>query len=416
MGRKFFIIVSTVCSIVVLLVLILFLLKETKDNSSDLNSELNSLVPIEQVVKEFEICVDGAKYPNLVIHDFKTSLIDIKSMYNIKILTNREYKERTLLQEFTRMNKAIEKFFMEDFDKSYIELLFLGPEEISPICYEDIETKCADGQYDSIENAVLFGNNTGNDGYMVQVGRGESMAWFSKNGFGTIQPSLNEPEYVYSYINGIRQSEDEYIAFKDGLCKLSEFETNVISYMNNKFPLEVSDDITFGIGEIRLIDLGDYKGACVKTRRIYKGIPFEYGNTSAVGQYIDKYKHEKGELDFVESMYPDTLLGFGNVNGKVVETDTIEKILPIDDALNILSDKIGDNSIYDVYGIELVYRECYTSEEIKVFEQSENEDIMSILKPMWKIISINQNDDKYTLFYIDVVTGDVTERFEYRYE
>ena len=45
-----------------------------------------------------------------------------------------------------------------------------------------------------------------------------------------------------------------------------------------------------------------------------------------------------------------------------------------------------------------------------------DEIIATKLSPKWKIITINQNDNKYTLFYVDVVTGEITERFEYYYE
>ena len=62
-----------------------------------------------------------------------------------------------------------------------------------------------------------------------------------------------------------------------------------------------------------------------------------------------------------------------------------------------------------MYGVELVYREIIKAEEW-------DEIIATKLSLKWKIITINQNDDKYTLFYVDVVTGEITERFEYYYE
>ena len=56
-----------------------------------------------------------------------------------------------------------------------------------------------------------------------------------------------------------------------------------------------------------------------------------------------------------------------------------------------------------------MYRECEIPEE-------RIDKLDAILKPKWKIITINQNDDKYTVFYVDVVTGEISERFEYYYE
>ena len=44
------------------------------------------------------------------------------------------------------------------------------------------------------------------------------------------------------------------------------------------------------------------------------------------------------------------------------------------------------------------------------------EEIQDILEPRWKITTVNQNDDKYTMFYVDVVTGEVSQRFEYMFD
>ena len=84
-------------------------------------------------------------------------------------------------------------------------------------------------------------------------------------------------------------------------------------------------------------------------------------------------------------------------------------MLSLSDALDILSESIGDNSVYDVYGTELVYRNCEIPEE-------RVNGLDDILVPKWKIITKNRNDDKYTIFYVDVVTGEITERFEPYYE
>lgn len=100
-------------------------------------------------------------------------------------------------------------------------------------------------------------------------------------------------------------------------------------------------------------------------------------------------------------------MGFGKTDIKVNEIEKIDKILDLNNAMKILSDRIGTNSTYNVKGAELIYRE----------ELAENNDSDCVkLTPKWKIVTLNQNDDKYTLFYVDAVTCEVTERFEYYYE
>ena len=173
--------------------------------------------------------------------------------------------------------------------------------------------------------------------------------------------------------------------------------------------METSESIDFCIGDARVINNGNYDGICFQVRRVYKGVPFEYGPSFSSGMYVDEFDSDGGELSYVNSSTPDTMLGFGSVDGNIVETKVIDKMISLDTALNILSKSVGKNSIYDVYGVELVYRECKIPE-------ADMTRIESILEPKWKIITINQNDDKYTLFYVDVVTGEITERFEYYYE
>ena len=369
------------------------------------------LVSTEVAIESYAESIKNAQYTNLIFHDFEASIDEVEDVHNIKIMANRDYLDRTFLENFSIMSQVIDDFFMEDFDKSYIEASFYMAEgDDIRVPYDDIEKQCIGKTYDETNLAVLFGNNTSEGGYMVQVDEGHGITWFSRNGFGSIHPSMKEYKEIYRYISCKRQIDDVDIKLKDGSIKLSELEEKVLSYLNENFPLEVAENITFGIGDARVIDLGEYEGVCFKARRIYKGIPFEYGSNASSGMYIDEYDSDGGEIDYVESIRPDTMLSFGQVNGTVVETETITEMLPVDKALGLLSEKIGDNSVYDVYGVELVYRECVKTDDI------EEEDVVAVLRPMWKIITINQNDDKYTLFYVDVVTGDITERFEYYYE
>ena len=98
---------------------------------------------------------------------------------------------------------------------------------------------------------------------------------------------------------------------------------------------------------------------------------------------------------------------FGYVNSSAVEIEQIKKVISLDTALGLLSERIGENSVYDVHNVEMVYRAIYTLDEKNAEE---------IYTPRWNVATINQNDNKYTIFYIDAVSGEITERFEYYYE
>ena len=399
---------ATVFVLILIAVIVLFpLLKNDNIQNS------NKKVSVEKAIDSFSEGVKNAKYNNLVFHDFDAPIDQIESVHNIKVNFYYDYWDKPFIENFNVMKKIMDDFFEEDFDKSFINMSFDGEDdETVMVEYNDIEKKCSDDKtYNTRNSLFLFGNNTSDGGYMVQMSCSLGNIWFSKNGFGEIHPSSKDYKKVYSYISCKRQVDDADINLMDGRIKLSEIEANVLLYLDEKFPLRIKDtNISFGIGDIRIIGNGEYDGVCVKIRRVYKGIPFEYGSNSAVGMYIDKYESDGAEIDYVEATHPDTILGFSQVNGNIEETQNITEMIPVDEALRLLSERIGNNSVYDVYGVELVYRE--TTE----YEEKSERNLFSELKPVWKIITINQNDNKYTLFYVDVVTGEITERFEYYYE
>lgn len=402
--KKLLVGMSVVICIILIAVGVVFI----ADGTDNLNNSPISLKEVkENFQKDIQSLKDG-RYDNLIYHDFKASIEDVEGVYNIEIQTDKSYLDNTYLENFANMNAVIDKFFVEDFDKSYIIADFHMPDgETVEVGYHDIEKVCADEKYNTDRTEFLFGNEISNGGYMVQIAENLHHTWFSRGAFGEIQPS--EYKKVYPYVTCIRQIDDVEVKLMDKTVKLSEMEEKVLSYLNQEFPLPTNEAIDFGIGDVRILDNGEYDGICFKVRRIYKGVPFEYGSNVSSGMYIDELDNDGGELDYAVSAYPDTMLAFGLVNGTVVENKEISEMISLGTALQILSEKIGENSIYDVYGVELIYRNCAITEEHK-------DELDDILSPKWKIITVNQNDDKYTLFYVDVVTGEVTERFEYYYD
>lgn len=386
-------------------------LGEDKEKTDD-DKQLSAIEEANKVPNDGKASdVYKGKYDNLIFHDFNTHFDDVKELYKLEILYDKSFEDRTCVQDFELMNNLIDEFFMEDIDKSYVVAdVSLANGTISQINYNNLEGEYADEKHSSSRVEWFFGNDTQNGGYMIQIDKRLINVWFSRNAFGNIGPLESEENMkVYSYLSCVRQCEDMEINLKDGKIKLSEMEKKVLSFVNEDFPMEISDNISFGIADARVFANGEYDGICFKLRRIYKGVPFEYGSSGCVGMYIDKLGSDTGQVAYEVSTYPDTMLAFGQVSGTVVEKEKITGIISVTDALDNLSKKIGDNSVYDVYGIELVYRECKVPEEQK-------KEIDDILEPKWKFITINQNDSKYTLFYVDVITGEITERFEYYYE
>ena len=396
----------TICSVMAVLIAVVVIVALNNNSEKDLPQK-----SLKGVKADFEDNIQYLKdgnFDNLIYNDFEASIDDVEGVYKIEILRDNSSKDRTFLRNFELMEAAVDKFFMEDFDKSYIVADFRMPGGTTKyVKYDDIKTVCVDDKYNTPRSEFIFGNKISDGGYMVQTSESLMNTWFSRGEMGDILPS--EYKKAYPYVTCIRQVDDAELNLKDGKIMLSEMENKVLNFVNNEFPLPISDNISMGIGDARIIDNGDYDGVCFKIRRIYKGVPFEYGTGAGSGMFIDSVGSETGEVDYAVSSYPDTMLAFGRVDGTVTEIEEITEILTLKAVLTNLSEQIGDNSVYDVYGVELVYRDSKIPEE----REAELDDILT---PKWKIITINQNDSKYTLFYVDVVTGEITQRFEYYYE
>lgn len=411
MGKKKVFIIAAV-SLCACLVMAGIILLQPKENIENEAKHKGNLVQVKEwFASDIQELMDG-KYENLVPIAFETSIDSVENIYNLEILADNGDMERTYLENLPRMEAAIEKFFGEDMDKSFLEAeVYLSNTETVTMKYDEIEDRFADGQLDhAMGDGWLWGSNPV-DGKYVQITTELLHAWFSKKGLGTIHPSgVDTYKAVYPYLMGSQQGSDPEILLKDGKLALSELENTVLKFMNtDAFPLIKGEGIYYTIGEARIIEAENFEGVCFITRRIYKGIPFEYGSNHSTDSYIDKFHHDAGEITYVESTSPDTMLGFFRASGTVVEKEEITELITVGKALSLLSEQIGDNSVYEVHGVELIYRNCEVPEE-RLLEASD------ILEPKWKIITINQNDDKYTLFYVDVVTGEITNRFEYYYD
>ena len=404
--------VITTCAFLCMMLLVAGVLLLRPQSRVDEEDKTITLGKVKEIFeKDIQELKEG-KYKNLLCTDFESSVEEIEGIYSLEILIDNSAESGSLIDSLKIREDVIDKFYEGGFDKSNLLVkVYMTGKDFVRINYDDFVKEASNGKYD---NALVLGTIIDNDrdehGYIVQVGYNRLHTWLSKKGLGTIHPSaMGEFKSVTPYLMGNRQGTDVKIQLKDGVKLLSEIEKIALEYMNSeKFPLVRADGISFGIGEARVIETENYEGVCFMTRRVYKGIPFEYGANSGTGLYHDKVGHDGGEITYVESVSPDTMLGFSRTDGTVVEKNEILEMITAGDAFRILAERIGENSVYEVRGVELVYRNCEIPED-------KSKEISNILEPKWKIITINQNDDKYTLFYVDVVTGEITDRFEYFY-
>lgn len=419
MGKKKGILFAGVGICVLLLVAGIVLLQpEDKLGTSENNGieYIEKSVTLEQAKEQFAADIkelmDG-EYSNLIGKIFTASIEDAESLWKFQIVKNTE--GNISLENVGPMIGALEQFFGGSLDKEKLYSTAYETDENGEIPDDALGEEVI---YDEMMKLLNAENETkyvfsgglvlASDCY-AHIDPSFSNTWFSKRSLKTALPSGEWKRKEYPYVTGIRQ-EDATIRLQDKEYSLSELEKTVLDYVNgDAFPLPHHEELIYQIGTTHVMDMGDKDTINFVLRRVYKGVPFEYGSESSSGAYMDEFGHDYTTINYVEGTQPDTIMGFMDLKGTIEVSKEITQMMPAREALRLLSEQIGENSVYEVYGVELVYRDSVTREDKKPR-------IAVDMEPKWKIITINQNDDKYTLFYVDVVTGEITNRFEYYYD
>ena len=424
MGKKKGILFAGVGVCVLLLVIGLVLIQpedkqEIGQQGTSQNNEIEyteKLVSLEQAKEQFASDIKELKageYSNLIGKEFAASIEAVESLCKFRIVKNSE--RYTTQENVGPMIEALEQFFGDLLDKSKLYGTAYMLEANGEIPDGALGEEVA---YDEMMKRLNAENGTK---YVVSGGlvlASECYAhidpafgntWFSKRSLNTSLPSGEWPMKEYLYVTGIRQ-EEMTIQLQDKAYSLSELEKKVLDYVNGEaFPLPQHGELSYQIGTTHVMDMGDKDTINFVLRRVYKGVPFEYGSESSSGEYMDKFVHDYTRINYVDGTQPDTIMGFLDLKGTIEVSKEITQMIPAREALRLLSEQIGENSVYEVYGVELIYRDSVTRDD-------KEPGIAVNMEPKWKIITINQNDDKYTLFYVDVVTGEITNRFEYYYD
>lgn len=215
------------------------------------------------------------------------------------------------------------------------------------------------------------------------------------------------PKAEYTYLNnGMHDSEEYELLY--GRTSVGE----AVDFFENKYcprlPFTYSNDIGVEVDSIKVIPLEDGKYCYMLTLTLsYNGIKFDAGPNTAVMEnpmpgmiftYITAEAVMTGPetVDFV--MFP---------YGKDVEnnSESIEKIIHLKDALMITSEALSDSVVFDVENISFVYR--LTKEE-DLYTENEDTFLPIYGTAAWRIDVKNPNDGKNYLVYVQADNGAVT--------
>ena len=403
--KKTYILLALILSTGIVIGMILILMQSKENN------ELDILYDLETVKKNCERDIAKAangKYNNLKLSNVVVDIDDIDELYQIDVEENDDYRNKSMVENFELVKAAINKFFGDDFDLSVVDVTFfdINEQPLEPMSFEKVDEKILNKKEVGSKFFLAFGDARENDGKgFLQIDSNLVSVWFSR---GNIQAT--HPMYSYDvkqvYNLTIDKSEiTDVVHLSDGEITIKDAVDFVEDYLNNDLPYEKNKEFIYEVAEVRVLDVDgqDALGFCV--RKQYKNIPFDYVDAMTSGEFNSIYWDDRGQLCMIKTGEFDNICGLGGDRYNVIKsTDKIEKIISVDGALQAVSKEIGDNSVYDVYGIELIYQFTEDSDDSTLAKYSG--------RIKWKITSRNQNDDKETLFYVDVESGAVENRFK----
>ncbi|GHV09167.1 hypothetical protein FACS1894217_12840 [Clostridia bacterium] len=186
---------------------------------------------------------------------------------------------------------------------------------------------------------------------------------------------------------------DKEMSIADGVKMLEEYFTKVPAYKDK--PLKVTV-----VGDVNVFKIDDNSYCYVyNITDEYDGIPFDYGNPGSLSEY--NYNRRIEIACVYETDNVDIFLGTAAAYGAEV-IDTFDTIIPVGQAISLISEKMSKSVEFEVQKVELLYTSKYVDEAAE--DWTENATIA------WKLTCYNANDKRIYHAYVDAKDG---ENFRY---
>ena len=219
-------------------------------------------------------------------------------------------------------------------------------------------------------------------------------------------PGMNEwfLETVKVYMSGATDGSlnDEW-QLLDGKMSVQECINFVEEYMNTKMPYETNPDVKAKVYLVRVLKVTDdiYAYSCMTSRTIY-GLSTEvYPSSFGGGQ--EGINYDMGLVELIEHNEIDYFGCVALATSTEKQGEAITDIISLENAFDLLSNRIGENSTYKILSTELGYSLTESYGEDNLYTYGEG-------TPIWRIMTMNENDNKNYVFEIDCVTGKIKSR------
>ncbi len=378
------------------------------------NNILNDLNKIKQ-----------KEYKNLNFNDFDINFPNIEEVHNIKITPYDPISREEFLDEFIEIAKELSPSQQYDEDNIYILSDFFYSDEPDTYTYEDPDTGEEISRFSnpSLKNhmaeylneelgfyALMYETDTygiNNDDVYFLISNPNSMPRINKGKAARLNDGKSylagwQPMYVFeleaTYLTS--QLKDESYQLLDKEMSIKDAVAFAEDFFMNGLPYDTNPDIGIDIPEVHVYKVkDDVFGYCFLLRKKYDGIPFDYimsGRARSEMSNKKNYQYDMRESFMIESDDIDFWVGDEKCQNIEHIGEPIKKILGLEAAIDIVSNKLSAGVMFDIDSVELVYSR----------EQDDDSDA-EIANPVWKVIAVNENDKLSYHTYVDAVTGEL---------
>ncbi|MCI5602659.1 MAG: hypothetical protein MR361_04105 [Clostridiales bacterium] len=407
-NKKVVILIICILAIVIVAINVKFGGNTQKDN-------IGKTKNVDMVFKQLGDDVNNAKsgkYANIKIKNLNIDVKNTEDLYQINIIPNYDYTKNTYKENVEAVKSVINTFYGENINTDAAMVYIPAAnedEDMTEYSFQDFQKLVDEDKIRGDGYFLVFKDNreNGEKGFL-QIDPSLVSIWLSKGELESTSPMYGyNTKKVYNFTLNENVSEDK-VMLKDGEITIEEAKNFIENYLNNSLPYKKNDDFIYEVAEIRILDADgqDAIGACV--RKKYNEIPFDYIDGTTEGIYNSDFWDDRGELCMAKTNEIDNICGLGGDTYFIEKYGKkIKKMYSFDDALKTVSDSIGENSVYDIYGAEIIYQFTPVNKKDDDGEVSKYKGRLQ-----WKIVARNENDDKDTWFYVDIETGKLSHRFK----
>lgn len=194
----------------------------------------------------------------------------------------------------------------------------------------------------------------------------------------------------------VAEMADRSYELLNGPLTIGKAADNVKRYFENGTPFLGPEGIEVDVPYVRVFTIGDIYGYQFNIRRVYKGVPFAYGDYGAYRENGEQRVDFDTKYAYTISGNVDAYTGFSNncIFDPIVEPQ--KEIIPLAKAVEILDEYVGNQISIAVRKVDFEYCgiEKYDSNTIT-------------RSPCWSFEGKNSSDGRTYVFYVNALNGDV---------